>query len=474
MLPFFSATLALLATVVSADTAAKIQKDVVIIGGGASGAYAAVRLKEDYGKSILLVEKADILGGHVDSFNDPATGQPYNYGVQSFIDIGNARAFFARLGIATATPPRVATTTRFIDFTTGEELEMELPTSAAQTAALTKYLALCVQYETLMQPGYFNFPKPSAIPQDLLLPFGDFVTKYGLEDAALYIFRITGLGSGDITNVLTLYVMQAFGAPMARAILGQQASFVPASFRNQDVYDAIQTRLGSDVKVSTTVVSSTRTNYGVSLKIKDNKTGKTTDVTAKRLLIAIQPTASNLQPFDQSQREKAIFSKFSYLRIFAGIVTNDALPVNESLFNLPEAAQPDNYLEFPEPSFTARFDYIGQDKYFRIMMVTNTNLDSAAAQRFAQADFNRLLSSGVVEKPSASSSSKLNFVAWEDHGYTANTVSAKDLKAGFIQDLYSLQGERSTFYTGAAWAADFQTNLWAFDDVLLPKLVSGC
>ena len=36
-------------------------KDVVIVGGGASGAYAAVRLKEDYGKDILLIEKKDHL-----------------------------------------------------------------------------------------------------------------------------------------------------------------------------------------------------------------------------------------------------------------------------------------------------------------------------------------------------------------------------------------------------------------------------
>ena len=61
MLPSLSRTLSLLTTVVSIASAATIQKDVVIIGGGASGAYAAVRLKEDYGKSILLVEKQDIL-----------------------------------------------------------------------------------------------------------------------------------------------------------------------------------------------------------------------------------------------------------------------------------------------------------------------------------------------------------------------------------------------------------------------------
>jgi len=34
-----------------------IQKDVAIIGGGASGAHAAVRLREDLGKSVVVVEK---------------------------------------------------------------------------------------------------------------------------------------------------------------------------------------------------------------------------------------------------------------------------------------------------------------------------------------------------------------------------------------------------------------------------------
>lgn len=38
-----------------------IERDVVIIGGGASGSHAAVRLREDFGKSIVIVEKQDNL-----------------------------------------------------------------------------------------------------------------------------------------------------------------------------------------------------------------------------------------------------------------------------------------------------------------------------------------------------------------------------------------------------------------------------
>ena len=40
---------------------ATITKDVVILGGGASGAYAAFKLREDFKKSVLLVEKQDHL-----------------------------------------------------------------------------------------------------------------------------------------------------------------------------------------------------------------------------------------------------------------------------------------------------------------------------------------------------------------------------------------------------------------------------
>lgn len=35
--------------------------DVLVVGGGATGAYAAVRLREDYNKTVLVVEKANRL-----------------------------------------------------------------------------------------------------------------------------------------------------------------------------------------------------------------------------------------------------------------------------------------------------------------------------------------------------------------------------------------------------------------------------
>lgn len=38
-----------------------IERDVIIIGGGAAGSHAAFRLQQDYNKSIVLIEKESIL-----------------------------------------------------------------------------------------------------------------------------------------------------------------------------------------------------------------------------------------------------------------------------------------------------------------------------------------------------------------------------------------------------------------------------
>lgn len=44
-----------------------IVRDVVVLGGGATGTFAALKLK-DAGKSVLVVEQKDRLGGHTGRF----------------------------------------------------------------------------------------------------------------------------------------------------------------------------------------------------------------------------------------------------------------------------------------------------------------------------------------------------------------------------------------------------------------------
>ncbi|KAH6986197.1 hypothetical protein BKA56DRAFT_613582 [Ilyonectria sp. MPI-CAGE-AT-0026] len=463
-------------TIAALATAGKcaLEKDVVVIGGGASGSHAAFRLREDYDKSILLIEKRDHLGGHVNTY-DAASGNSYNYGVQSFVDVHGAAEFVSeRLGVKTAAPGRTSTTTRYLDFTTGEDVAYSAPTSAQLMTALAKYAEICAQYEDKLLPSFWDFWAPEDIPDDLLLTFGDFVEKYELEALVPTLFKVTGMGLGNVSNVLTIWVMQAFGGPMARSFLGTQSTFVPASGRNQDIYDAFAEKLGEDVMYSATVVSAKRSDEGVLLTVKSNN-NQTVTVKAKRLLLAIEPTESNLAPFNLDDEEHAVFDKFSYSAIGAGIVSNPSLPTGYSLNNLPAAASPNNWLVLPELDFTARFDYMGTEEgegrdYFRVLVIGDGNLDSTGAKELAQTNFNTLIKAGAIDTPE---SSELEFVAFAEHGPMHARVSADELKDGFIQDLYALQGLRSTWWTGGAWFAQFQTHLWWYNDILIPKLIEN-
>ncbi|KAI8800036.1 hypothetical protein BJ742DRAFT_843233 [Cladochytrium replicatum] len=51
-----------------------IEKDLVVVGGGGSGIYPAIRLRDDFKKSVLIVEQKGRLGGHSENYTDPATG----------------------------------------------------------------------------------------------------------------------------------------------------------------------------------------------------------------------------------------------------------------------------------------------------------------------------------------------------------------------------------------------------------------
>jgi hypothetical protein len=406
----------------------------------------------------------------VNTYVDPATGTGYEYGVQNFIDIGNATAFFHRLGVNTSAPPaRSPVTTRYVDFTTGMALaNFSPPSSNDSTDALKKTLTIFEQYENITSPGFWNFPLPKDIPADLLLKFGDFVSKYNLSIGVPRIFSTTGFGTHNLLERPTFWLMQAFGIDIARAFTGAAKSFVPASRKNQDLYDAVLKFLGSDVLLSSTVVRSTRSDTGVVLHVQA-RDGKVTEVHAKRLLVAIVPTAENTAPLDLDKEEKEVFGALNYTRTFVGVVSHPSLPVNTTIVNTPSAAQPANYMDsIPAPPFHVRFDYFGAPStLYRVMMAGNETLTAAAAKELVSDSLVKMIRAGTLQ---GNATEALKWLAFEDHGLMSTYTSAEVLKSGFIQRLYAQQGRRSTWYTGAAWSTHLTTSLWQFTETVLPKL----
>ena len=362
---------------------------------------------------------------------------------------------------------RYTTTSQYVDFNTGELTNFTYPAAPAWIAALGRMYEQAVKYEDMTLPGYFNFPKGSEIPEDLLLPFSEFVKKYDLYDAMPMIFQTTGLGAGDVPNILTLYVLSAFGPEMIRGFIGLGSSFTPASGRNIEVYEKIAQRLGKDVLYSSTVYQTLRTPIGVSLYVK-NAAGKSTLILARRLLVAIEPTQANLEPFDLDSTEKAIFNKMQFTTVHGALVSHPSLPRGVSLINTPAAAAPNNYLAVPAPNHNARFDHFADDN-FRIIMVGKQDLTLQGAQQIVRDNFDTLVEGGII--PGPASSKDLVIKSWSDHGAMHMYVTKEDLQNNFIQKMYALQGRRATWYTGGAWGVHFQSVLWAFNDIIIPKML---
>lgn len=416
------------------------------------------------------------------TYNDPVTGGAYDYGVNSYIDTGGARAFFQRMGVATASPTRVIRTNVYADFRTGEPVPGWI--SPNNSAAMETYLQLCLKYQDMMLPDYSKFPTGDTIPEELLIPFGEFVARHGIEAALPTIFQITGMGmAGNMLKLPTLYMMQAFGAPMIMALRPATGlGFVPASRNNSQLYGNIGSLLGDDVLYSSRVEQADRPtcptppsceaySRGVRLVVR-RADGSKVLVKAKRLIVAFEPTLPALEGLEVDNKEQAVFGRWKSSRVYAGIVTHPALPAAVSIINTPAESAPDNYLVDHQGPYVVRYEHYGApSNLYRALMMGNDSFTAEQAKALTQTSFDKLVASGVV--PANATDQPVTFKAFADHRQMHLYFSREELKAGSIQQQYALQGYRLTYYTGAAWTAQFTNAVWTFTDGILPKVVEG-
>ncbi|CAN9430660.1 unnamed protein product [Alternaria alternata] len=417
-----------------------ITRDVAIIGGGSSGTHAAISLK-DASKSLVVIEVKGRLGGHTETYTDPVTGRAQDYGVLVFHNESTVLDYFARFDIPLAIP-EFATNRANYDLSTGLEVNISAPSPEALGAGLQTYGAFLAQYPEL-NSGMFL---PDPVPEDLTMPFGDFVVKYGIE-AIVQTLYSTNQGTGDILSMPVLEQARVNGLGLV-AQLAANGLISTAQRNNSELYGKAQVELldADSLLLSSEVVNSVRHDDGVELVVETPDGVKL--ICAKKLLITIPPKLDLLASFDLQEQERDVFARF----------INADTP-----YNLP--AIPGIYLMQPTAIPGVKAIYYGAD-------VSNATypLSDDFIKRELVASIKRL----QAANPDKFDATEPEFVVYTSHAPFYVQATSEDIKAGIYDEMNALQGLKSTYWSGAAFRAHDSSALWQFNkEIVLPILTKG-
>lgn len=438
-----------------------IKRDVAIIGGGSSGTYAAVKLK-DAGKTFVVVEPKDQLGGHAETYIDPATGIPIDVGVVVWENTTTVKNYFARLGVPLVDNASISATrnaTVPVDFATGQiDAAYPVPDAAALGAALAGYAAQRAKYPAL-DTG-FNLTYPVA--EDLLLPFGEFLTKYRLEALAPVAFLVSQ-GITPYLNVSTLYVFKNFN-PLQLT----QPLLTTEHHNAHELYANALAELGSDVLLQTTVKEVDRGNGGTDpARITVQTPEGTQIIEARKVVFAAPPVLDNFAGWDLSEDETSLFGQWHASGYYTGLLENAGIPRRFVQLQNSGPGRPFRLPALPGP-------YIfGQNPAANVTQVYYAGPDVVSAAA-AQADILASLARFKAANGLPAAASPPSWRTFSSHAPFNLMVSNEAIRDRFYEKVFGLQGTRNTYFTGAAWTTQASNSIWEFSDrYLLPILMAA-
>ncbi|MFE7507144.1 FAD-dependent oxidoreductase [Promicromonospora sp. NPDC057488] len=432
--------------------AGDIVRDVAVIGGGAAGTYAAIRLRE-LGQSVVVVERNGRLGGHTQTYTDPATGGNVDIGVVVWHDQPLVRQWFERFDIPLQKASFSAGETVYADYRTGSEVPGYTPPNPG--AALALYGEQLARFPYLEH----GFELPDPVPADLLLPFGEFVRRYGLDDVVPTVVQF-GQGLGDLLRQPTLYVMKNFGSDILRNL---QTGFLTTARRdNSELYEKARAELGDDVLLNSRVVSTDRDGARHAVVRVDTPAGRRT-IRARKVLVTIPPLLGNLGGFDLDGLERNLFGQFRHSAYYTGVLRDSGLPDNLSVRNVGL----DTPYNTPQLPGVYVISPTGLPGLHNVKFGSPTALSDRAVQAEIRASVRRLREAGTVPTTDP------DFATFASHTPFELTVPAAAVGAGFYRRLGTLQGRNRTFYSGAAFHTHDSSLIWQFTETLLPRVAAA-
>jgi len=406
----------------------------------------------------------------VNTYYDPVSNTSINYGVQAYLRYGNSSAFFARFGVPIT--PYVATqgTTINVNIANGSLLPTyEPPALQELIVAAAIWENITAKYANLFNPGFWDFPAPDQIPAELLQPFGKTATDYGIQALIPTMATISNVGVGGIVDVLTMYVIIAFGYEVTSEFLASEL-FVPKGHSNSFLYQQAYRLLQQDTLLSSWPVYAERDASGVKMVVQ-SADGCRKLIKAKKLLVTIPPSVARLDWMDLDTREIDVFSTWTPTWSFAGVARIPSIPANYTVQFYAPAAAPNHQLDIRNWPYTLSIAATGPpgESLFRVLIASNESTTHAEAKGIVDVSVRNLTAKVFAN----ATTSGVDWLAFVDHNSVLWRQTPAQLRAGFVQKLYALQGPRSTWYTGGLWSADYTGDVWAFTETVLPKLVAS-
>lgn len=330
-----------------------------------------------------------------------------------------------------------ATKTINVDFSTGEALD------APANPPLDHYSAQLEKYPYLAYS--WDLPKPT--PEDLLLPFRDFVAKYSLQDLAFEVY-FSSQGMSNFLDQLTVnvfkFIDQSF---LSTHAVGGHLQI--EDHYNQDLYIRALASFGSDAWLSSTVYAAERpaadgdNRSGILLAI-DTPSGRKL-VKAKKLLLTIPPTVDicecfyltelcivlltrvTVKPFGLDSYEMTLFSQWTTTSYYTTVFNNTGLTPDTSFvrtspdldtYNIPKNGGPYHITETRIPgvfySWYANPTHLTEDQ-------VKIDISNAVGK------LRKLVGSNVTDA--------VNFLAFKDASPFKLVVSADAIRQGFYDKL---------------------------------------
>lgn len=425
-----------------------IVRDVAIVGGGASGTFAAVRLQQDLNQSVAVVEQNQALGGHTETYHDLESSSTIEVGVLAFHDLPLVYDFFARFDIPLTNLPFNLSNFTNVDFRTGQPVSKSVDPNETMNA-LRRWTTQLARHSTLSEGFVFPYP----VPDDLLIPFGQFVERHNLGAMVSVLWEVCQ-GYGDILSLPTLYLMKAFNSAVVRGL--STGFLVTLRQNNHEIYEKALDLLGNgdNVFLGSHVVAMQRDLPDPFAQAVVATPSGYKLLRAKQFLFAIPPNLDSLTGFDLDERELAIFSHFTNTEYCTGLLEDALLApgavyanmeMNPSTFCLPRL--PASYTLGPTAG--------------------SSNLTHITFGSNATMTFEKIRDQVVAETMRVIPGSAPQFAKFLSHGPFALHVSADLIRTGFYQAMNQLQGRRRSYWTGAAWHVHDSSLLWNFTNNIL-------